>query len=82
MVEPGEERSHVVGAFFLALQSCQAGRQCDSCRLGLELHYKRQVQEVLFSRYEGKGAIFLDGSAHGTAKLVLAVDRRVAEGVR
>src|SRR5229473_7057428 len=81
MVKPAEARGHVIGSLILSLQSQQAYRQSYARGLRLELHGKRQIQEILLGRHKKECAVFLDVPAQGSAKLVLHVDSRIAESI-
>ena len=57
---PAEGRGHIVRSLFFSLQGQKACRQRHARGLRLELHDKRQVQEVLLSRDKKERAVFLD----------------------
>src|SRR5690242_21398375 len=81
MIEPAEGGGNVVSSLLLSLQSQQACRQRHARGLRLELHLKWQIEEVLLGGDKEECAVFLDVSAQGAAKLVLHIERGVAESV-
>src|SRR4249919_92749 len=82
MIEPAEGRGHVVCSLLLSLQSQQTGWQGHARGLRLELHRKRQIEEVLLGSDEEKRTVFLDVSAQRSTKLVLHIECGIAESVR
>src|SRR6476660_1234208 len=82
MIEPAEGGGNVVCSFSHSLKSQQACRQRHTHGLRLELHGKRQIEEVLFAGDKEECAVFLEMSTQRSAELVLHIDGGVAKSVR
>src|SRR5689334_12271564 len=82
MIEPPEGGGNVVSSLLLSLESQQACRQRHARGLGLELHGKWQIEEVLLGGDKEERAVFLEMSAQRSAELVLHVHCRISKCVR